>query len=47
MEAARKMAKQRIRRLVVVDRGVMLGILTSRDILSTAPGTPRGSDRGN
>ncbi|TDA39805.1 MAG: inosine-5-monophosphate dehydrogenase [Candidatus Methanomethylicota archaeon] len=37
MEAARKMAKLRIRRLVVVDRGEMVGIITSRDILSTAP----------
>lgn len=37
MEAARKMAKLRVRRLVVVQRGDMVGILTSRDILSTAP----------
>ncbi len=37
MEAARKMAKLKIRRLVVVDRGEMVGIITSRDILSTAP----------
>jgi signal-transduction protein with cAMP-binding, CBS, and nucleotidyltransferase domain len=37
MEAARKMAKLRVRRLVVVQRGEMVGILTSRDILSTAP----------
>jgi len=37
MEAARKMAKLRIRRLVVVDRGEMVGIITSRDVLSTAP----------
>lgn len=37
MEAARKMAKLRIRRLVVVERGDMTGIITSRDILSTAP----------
>jgi len=37
MEAARKMAKLRIRRLVVVERGEMTGIITSRDILSTAP----------
>lgn len=37
MEAARKMARLRIRRLVVVDRGEMVGIVTSREILSTAP----------
>jgi CBS domain-containing protein len=37
MEAARKMAKLNVRRLVVVSRGDMVGILTSRDILSTAP----------
>lgn len=37
MEAARKMAKLGIRRLVVVDRGNMVGIVTSRDIVSTAP----------
>lgn len=37
MEAARKMAKLRVRRLVVVSRGDMVGILTSRDIMSTAP----------
>ena len=37
MEAARKMAKYRIRRLVVVDKGSMVGIVTSRDILTTAP----------
>jgi CBS domain-containing protein len=37
MEAARKMAKLKVRRLVVVSRGDMVGILTSRDILSTAP----------
>jgi len=37
MEAARKMARLKIRRLVVVDRGEMVGIITSRDILSTAP----------
>ncbi|MBM5805946.1 MAG: CBS domain-containing protein [Candidatus Verstraetearchaeota archaeon] len=37
MEAARKMAKLRVRRLVVVERGEMTGIITSRDILSTAP----------
>ncbi|MDI9608817.1 MAG: CBS domain-containing protein [Candidatus Verstraetearchaeota archaeon] len=37
MEAARKMAKLGIRRLVVVDKGKMVGIVTSRDILSTAP----------
>uniref|UniRef100_A0A7C3F5B0 CBS domain-containing protein n=1 Tax=Candidatus Methanomethylicus mesodigestus TaxID=1867258 RepID=A0A7C3F5B0_9CREN len=37
MEAARKMAKLRVRRLVVVSKGEMVGIITSRDILSTAP----------
>lgn len=37
MEAARKMAKLGVRRLVVVDKGKMVGIVTSRDILSTAP----------
>ncbi len=37
MEAARKMAKLKMRRLVVMSRGEMVGILTSRDILSTAP----------
>jgi signal-transduction protein with cAMP-binding, CBS, and nucleotidyltransferase domain len=37
MEVARKMAKLRIRRLVVVDKGSMVGIITARDILSTAP----------
>lgn len=37
MEAARKMAKYRIRRLVVVDKGKMAGIVTSRDIMTTAP----------
>lgn len=37
MEAARKMAKLKVRRLVVVSRGEMVGILTSRDIMSTAP----------
>ena len=37
MEAARKMAKLRIRRLVVVDKGQMVGIITSRDVLTTAP----------
>ncbi len=37
MDAARKMAKYRIRRLVVVDKGNMVGIVTSRDIMTTAP----------
>ncbi|MBC7120153.1 MAG: CBS domain-containing protein [Candidatus Methanosuratus sp.] len=37
MEAARKMAKLGVRRLVAIDKGKMVGIVTSRDILSTAP----------
>ncbi|MCS7097886.1 MAG: CBS domain-containing protein [Candidatus Methanomethyliaceae archaeon] len=37
MEAARKMASLNIRRLIVVDRGKMVGIITSSDILSAAP----------
>ena len=37
MEAARKMAKLRVRRLIVVSRGDTVGIITARDILSTAP----------
>ncbi len=37
MEATRKMAKLRVRRLVVVDKGEMAGIITSRDILSATP----------
>lgn len=37
MEAAKKMASLNIRRLVVVDKGKMVGIITSSDILSAAP----------
>jgi signal-transduction protein with cAMP-binding, CBS, and nucleotidyltransferase domain len=37
MEAARRMARLHIRRLLVVKRGDMVGMITSRDILSTAP----------
>jgi len=37
MEAARRMAKLGIRRLVVMSRGDTVGIITSRDILNTAP----------
>lgn len=37
MEAARRMAKLGIRRLIVMNRGDMVGIITARDILNTAP----------
>lgn len=37
MEAAKKMALLNIRRLVVVEKGKMVGIVTSSDVLSAAP----------
>lgn len=37
MEAAKKMASLNIRRLVVVEKGKMVGIVTASDILSAAP----------
>ncbi|MDH5806275.1 MAG: CBS domain-containing protein [Candidatus Methanomethylicaceae archaeon] len=37
MEAAKKMASLNIRRLVVVEKGKMVGIITASDILSAAP----------
>lgn len=37
IEAARLMARKNIRRLVVVDEGKLVGIVTARDILKVAP----------
>ncbi|MCS7385622.1 MAG: CBS domain-containing protein [archaeon GB-1867-005] len=36
-EAARLMARKNIRRLVVIDEGKLVGIITARDILKVAP----------
>ncbi len=36
-DASRLMARRRIRRLVVVDEGEMVGVISSRDILEYAP----------
>jgi len=37
VDAARLMSKKRIRRLAVMDKGFLVGIVTARDILKVAP----------
>ena len=37
IDAVKLMAKRKIRRLIVMDKGKLVGIITSRDILSVAP----------